>query len=121
VGQWRANEHLDFVVEGSYFGSKEKRARDRLHATTRQDGHTVSDVVLADDDRTVQSLTLSRAAGVDASAQSYYEEVTPNNYTTNAEMPIGTTTGSRSTGLDAVQLEQHRILRRSDLGAFPGR
>ncbi|CAN7198615.1 TonB-dependent receptor [Caulobacter sp. LjRoot300] len=86
VGQWRANEHLDFVIEGSYFGSKEKRARDRLHVTTRQDGHTVSNVVLADDDRTVQSLTLSRAAGVDASAQSYYEEVTSNNYTTNAEM-----------------------------------
>jgi TonB-dependent receptor len=86
VGQWRANEHLDFVVEGSYFGSKEKRARDRLHVTTRQDGHTVSNVVLADDDRTVQSLTLNRAAGVDASAQSYYEEVTSNNYTTNAEM-----------------------------------
>jgi TonB-dependent receptor len=86
VGQWRANEHLDFVVEGSYFGSKETRGRDRLHVTTRQDGHTLSNVVLADDDRTVQSLTLSRAAGVDASAQSYYEDVTSNNYTTNAEM-----------------------------------
>ena len=86
VGQWRANEHLDFVVEGSYFGSKEKRGRDRLHVTTRQDGHTVSNLVLADDGRTVQSLTLNRAAGVDASAQSYYEEVTSNNYTTNAEV-----------------------------------
>jgi TonB-dependent receptor len=85
AGQWRVNENLDFVAEGSYFGSKEKRARDRLHATVRQDGHTVSNVVLADDDRTVQSLTLSRAAGVDASAQSYYEEVDSDNYTTNLE------------------------------------
>jgi TonB-dependent receptor len=86
VGQWRANEHLDFVVEGSYFGSKERRARDRLHVTTRQDGQTVSNVVLASDNRTVQSLTLSRAAGVDASEQSYYEDVDSDNYTTNAEM-----------------------------------
>ncbi|EJL36508.1 TonB-dependent receptor [Caulobacter sp. AP07] len=85
AGQWRANEHLDFVVEGSYFGSSEKRARDRLHTTVRQDGHTVSNVVLADDHRTVQSLTLSRAAGVDASAQSYYEDVDSDNYTTNLE------------------------------------
>jgi TonB-dependent receptor len=85
AGQWRVNEHLDFVVEGSYFGSSEKRARDRLHTTVRQDGHTVSNVVLANDDRTVQSLTLSRAAGVDASAQSYYEDVDSDNYTTNAE------------------------------------
>lgn len=86
VGQWRVDEHLDFVVEGSYFGSKEKRARDRLHVTTRDPESTVSNVVLADDNRTVQSLTLNRAVGVDASAQSYYEEVTSNNYTTNAEM-----------------------------------
>jgi TonB-dependent receptor len=85
AGQWRASEHLDFVVEGSYFGSSEKRARDRLHATVRQDGHTVSNLVLADDSRTVQSLTLSRAAGVDASAQSYYEDVDSDNYTTNFE------------------------------------
>jgi TonB-dependent receptor len=86
VGQWRANEHLDFVVEGSYFGSKEKRARDRLHATVRYDDQTLSNVVLASDGRTVQSLTLSRAAGVDATAQSYYEDVDSDNYTTNAEM-----------------------------------
>lgn len=85
AGQWRVDEHLDFVVEGSYFGSKEKRARDRLHVTTRDPNSTVSNVVLADDDRTVQSLTLSRASGVDASAQSYYEEVDSDNYTTNAE------------------------------------
>ncbi|WP_233245402.1 MULTISPECIES: TonB-dependent receptor [unclassified Caulobacter] len=86
VGQWRYNEHLDFVLEGSYFGSEEKRARDRLHVTTRDWNSSVSDVVLADDGKTVQSLTLSRAAGVDASAQSYYEEVDSDNYTTNAEV-----------------------------------
>ncbi|MBI1683781.1 TonB-dependent receptor [Caulobacter hibisci] len=86
VGQWRYNEHLDFVLEGSYFGSAEKRARDRLHATIRDDRHTVSNVVLGSDGRTVQSLTVSRDEGVDASAQSYYEEVDSDNYTTNAEI-----------------------------------
>ncbi|MFT4252237.1 MAG: TonB-dependent receptor, partial [Caulobacter sp.] len=86
VGQWRANEHLDFVLEGSYFGSEEKRARDRLHVTTRQDGHTITDLVMASDGRTVESLTLNRAAGVDASAQSYYEVVNSDNYATNAEV-----------------------------------
>jgi iron complex outermembrane receptor protein len=85
VGQWRANEHLDFVVEGSYFGSKEKRARDRLHVTTRDPNSAVSNVVLADDGRTVRSLTLSRPEGVDASAQSYYEKADSDNFTTNAE------------------------------------
>ncbi len=85
AGQWRVNDNFDVVLEGSYFGSDETRSRDRLHVTVRNDNHTVSNLVLGNDGRTVQSLTLTNASGVDANVQSYREEVDSNNYTTNLE------------------------------------
>ncbi len=38
VFQWRANDNLDFVLEGGYIGSREKRAVNKLYSLNREEG-----------------------------------------------------------------------------------
>lgn len=83
--QWKATDNLDFVLEGSYFGSEEKRQRDRLHLVLRETNYDLSDIVLAPDGKTVQSVTASRDSGLTGGPESYYEELDSDNYTTNFE------------------------------------
>jgi TonB-dependent receptor len=85
VLQWRASPELDFVLEGGYLGSREKRASERLFIFAREFGQTVSDVVLGEDGRTVQSLTINNPAGVPAGIDSHYNSFHSNLYTTNLE------------------------------------
>lgn len=90
VWQWRASDQLDFVVEGNYFGSREKRTRDRLHLVARNGNYNLSDITYADsgntDYQTVKSLTVTPATGVvNGGPESYYEEVNSYNYGGNFE------------------------------------
>lgn len=85
VLQWKPSENLDFLLEGSYFGSNEKRQRDRLHLVVREWNYDLSDIELAPDGRTVQSVTVSRPDGVNGGPESYFEMVDSDNYTTNFE------------------------------------
>jgi iron complex outermembrane recepter protein len=84
--QWRVSDQLDFVAEASYFGSKEKRGRDRLHLVVHDGGSTISNLVLQPDGKTVKSLTLTAAgAFIGSGPESYYEDYNSDNYTTNFE------------------------------------
>lgn len=86
VVQWRANDNLDFVLEGGYIGSKEKRAVDRVF-TFNRDSTNVSNITLMPDGQTVRSLTVSQDANgslplyVDGQYNSIYSDL----YTTNFE------------------------------------
>ncbi len=84
--QWKVNDQLDLLVEGSYFGSKDTIQRDRLHLVTRSGNNTLSNIVLADDGQTVKSMTLTTTGSfINGGPESYYEENKSDNYTTNFE------------------------------------
>src|SRR3546814_14781329 len=61
VLQWKPSDNLDFILEGGYLGSREKRSVERLYV---QDipfmpAGSYSDVVLMPDGTQVKSLTVS--------------------------------------------------------------
>lgn len=56
--QWRLNEHLDFVVEGQYFGSRFRDRYNNQFLLTRLDGIIPSNVVLGESGA-IQSYTLT--------------------------------------------------------------
>ncbi|KPH67065.1 hypothetical protein ADT71_03070 [Novosphingobium sp. ST904] len=90
VWQWRASDQLDFVLEGNYFSSREKRSRDRLHLVARNGTYNLSDITYADngnaDYQTVQGLTVTPATGILAGGpEAYYEKVKSENYGGNFE------------------------------------
>ncbi|MBF7015011.1 TonB-dependent receptor [Novosphingobium resinovorum] len=84
VLQWRASDKLDFVIEGSYLGSREKRSVERLYVQDMQVG-TYSDLVLMPDGKTVKSVTLTNPNGLAAGIDSLYNTIHSNLYTTNFE------------------------------------
>src|SRR3546814_5354856 len=68
VLQWKPSDNLDFILEGGYLGSREKRSVERLYV---QDipfmpAGSYSDVVLMPDGTTVKSLTVSNPNGIAA-------------------------------------------------------
>ncbi|MCJ2183581.1 TonB-dependent receptor [Novosphingobium sp. 1949] len=90
VWQWQATPELDFVVEGTYFSSHEKIARDRLHLTVRNGNYDLSDLSYVDngnsDYQTVGSVTETAASGsIVGGPQSYYERNYSDNYNGNFE------------------------------------
>lgn len=90
VWQWQASDKLDFVLEGTYFSSRERRNRDRLHMTIRNGNYNLSDISYADngntDYQTVDGLTVTPATGtLNGGPESYYEKVNSNNYSGNFE------------------------------------
>ncbi len=90
--QWRANDNLDFVVEGGYLGSRAQNTSDRLFLLTREFGSQYSNVVLQPDGRTAKSLTVTVPLASDgrsalpAGIDSLYNESKSDLYTTNFEM-----------------------------------
>ncbi len=87
VLQWKPSDNLDFVLEGGYLGSREKRSVERLYV---QDipfmpAGSYSDVVLMPDGTTVKSLTVSNPNGIAAGIDSLYNSFHSNLYTTNFE------------------------------------
>ncbi len=86
VGQWRANDNLDFVLEGGYLGSRERRTIDRMYVQAREPGSTLSNVVVGEDGRTIRSLTENNPTGVPAGFESMYNAFDNDLYTSNFEM-----------------------------------
>ncbi|MFC3579757.1 TonB-dependent receptor [Sphingomonas hylomeconis] len=84
VLQWRASDELDFVLEGGYLGTREKRDTSRLFIFAREGG-TISNLVLGEDGRTAQSLTINNPNGVNAGVDSIYNTLRSNLYTSNFE------------------------------------
>lgn len=89
--QWRPSDQLEFVLEGSYFNSKEKRERDRLHLTVRNGNYDLSGITYEPDGHTVKTVTVSPNANngfpqpIQGGPESYYEQVNSDNYQTNFE------------------------------------
>ncbi|QDK33182.1 TonB-dependent receptor [Sphingomonas sp. IC081] len=85
VLQWRANDKLDFVLEGGYLGSREKRSVERLYLQDMNGNGTLSNVVLMPDGRTVKSATITNANGLPAGIDSQFNSIHSNLYTSNLE------------------------------------
>lgn len=82
--QWQATDRLDFVLEGSYLGVREKSSRDYLKLNTNDGNGAYSDV-LRNDDGTIRSLTLTNANGVGGGPLSIYTINKSDTYNTNFE------------------------------------
>ncbi|WP_334185425.1 TonB-dependent receptor [Novosphingobium sp.] len=85
VLQWRANDKLDFVLEGGYLGSRENRSAERLYVQDLPFAGELSNIVLMPDGRTVKSATYSNPNGIAAGIDSLYNRLHSNLYTTNFE------------------------------------
>lgn len=85
VLQWKASDKLDFVLEGGYLGSREKRSVERLYVQDMPYVGTLSDVVLMPDGRTVKSATFSSPTGIPAGIDTQYNSFHSNLYTSNFE------------------------------------
>lgn len=85
VAQWRANDNLDFVLEGGYLGSRERRSIDRMYVQAREYGSTLSNIVVGDDGRTIRSLTENNPNGVPAGFESMLNAFDNDLYTSNFE------------------------------------
>ncbi len=87
VLQWKPSDKLDFVLEGGYMGSREKRSVERLYVQDMPYIGTgsYSDIVLQPDGKTVRSLTISNPNGINAGIDSLYNTIHSNLYTTNFE------------------------------------
>ena len=85
VLQWKVNDQLDFVLEGGYLGSREKRSVERLYVQAREFGTRFDNVELMPDGRTVRSLTISNPNGLPAGIDSQYNSFFSDLYTTNFE------------------------------------
>ncbi len=85
VLQWRASDKLDFVLEGGYIGSKQKRAYNRLYIQDMPFVGTYSNIALMPDGNTVRSLTITNASGLPAGIDNQYVESKSDLYTTNFE------------------------------------
>ncbi|MCJ2185773.1 TonB-dependent receptor [Novosphingobium beihaiensis] len=87
VLQWRASDKLDFVLEGGYVGSREKRSSERLYAQDMpfapSDGY--SDIVMMPNGTAVKEVTISNPNGLGAGIDSLYNTFHSNLYTSNLE------------------------------------
>jgi iron complex outermembrane recepter protein len=89
--QWRANDDLDFVFEGTYFSSRNKLHRDRLVALTGLDtAYQISDVTMMDNTGNYDIAKSYNYTSVGVASpngpDSYYEVYNEDNFNTNFEM-----------------------------------
>ncbi|HVI99214.1 MAG TPA: TonB-dependent receptor [Sphingomonas sp.] len=82
--QWRPSDQLDFVLEGSYFGTRENFDSDRLHLNTHDFQSRYSNIV-ANDDGTIRSLTMNNPNGVPGGSDTLYRKQHSNTWHTNFE------------------------------------
>jgi TonB-dependent receptor len=86
VGQWKPNDHLDFVLEGTYFGARQTQEFDRLHLVLRNGNYDLSNLVLKPDGTSLKSVTVTApAGGLAGGPESYYNRLHNNNIHTNFE------------------------------------
>ncbi len=86
VYQWRPSDQLEFVLEGGYIGSREKRTYNRLYALVREYGAKFSDISFMPDGQTVSQVTVTNANGVPAGIDSVYNTFHSDLYTSNFEV-----------------------------------
>lgn len=86
VLQWAPSDRLDFVLEGGYLGSREKRAVDRVFTLNREN-EFISNVELMPDGRTVQSMTLlpNAQGALPVYIDGQYNSIFSDLYTSNFE------------------------------------
>lgn len=84
--QWRANEHLDFVLEGSYLGVRSDDERNNLRIQTNSDQGAYSNLVV-NPDGTIRSVTITNngAEGVQGGPLNIYQNTTSDTYNANFE------------------------------------
>ena len=88
VLQWKPNDDLDFVLEGGYIGSREKRSVDRVFTLNREGQIAYSNIELMPDGQTIRRLTASPAtpgATLQAFIDGQYNTLFSDLYTTNFE------------------------------------
>ncbi|GAA0532515.1 TonB-dependent receptor [Rhizomicrobium palustre] len=86
--QWKANDHLDFVLEGAYISSKDKLHRDRLHMVVRNGTYNLSNIQMMPDGQTLKSATFTSADGtspVNGGPESYFTRTNRDEFNTNLE------------------------------------
>jgi TonB-dependent receptor len=82
--QWRPNDQLEFVLEGSYIGVRETDNQDYLKMVTNDGNGTYSDLAV-NSDGTIQSLTLNNPNGVGGGPLSIYTKNRSDTYNANFE------------------------------------
>lgn len=85
VFQWKPSDALEFILEGSYIGSKERRSIDKMWTLNREFGTQFSGVELMPDGQTIKKLTISNPNGVPAYIEGTYNTLKRDLYTTNFE------------------------------------
>ncbi|WP_404337669.1 TonB-dependent receptor [Sphingomonas sp. MMS12-HWE2-04] len=85
VFQWKPSDNLDFVLEGGYIGSREKRAINKLYSLNREGASTYSDIVLMPDNVTIRSMTITNPNGALAGIDNIYNSFHSDLYTSNFE------------------------------------
>jgi TonB-dependent receptor len=85
VFQWKPSDQLEFVLEGGYMGSKERRSIDKIWTLNREFGTQFSDIELMPDGQTIKNLTVSNPNGVPAWIEGTYNTLKRDLYTTNFE------------------------------------
>jgi iron complex outermembrane recepter protein len=87
VFQWRASDTLDFVLEGGYIGSKEKRSVNKLYTLNREGAATFSNIEVMPDGIGVKAFTITNPngalAGIDNLYNSYYSDLYTSNFETH--------------------------------------
>lgn len=84
--QWRANERLDFVLEGSYFGVRSTDQFNNIRIQTNNDRGAFSNLVV-NSDGTIRSVTITNNddAGVPGGPLSIYQKNRSDTYNSNFE------------------------------------
>jgi TonB-dependent receptor len=84
--QWRANDHLDFLLEGSYFGANSIDERNYLRIQTNNDQGSYSNLVV-NPDGTLRSVTITNTGreGVPGGPLNLYIKTKAKTYNTNFE------------------------------------
>lgn len=85
VFQWKPSDNLDFVLEGGYIGSREKRAINKLYSLNREGASTYSNIVLMPDNTTIRSMTITNPNGALAGIDNIYNSFHSDLYTSNFE------------------------------------
>ncbi|UIJ44663.1 TonB-dependent receptor [Sphingomonas cannabina] len=85
VLQWKPSDKLEFVLEGGYLGSREKRSIDKMWTLNREWNTQFSGIELMPDGQTISKLTIADPNGVRAYIEGTYNSLESNLYTTNFE------------------------------------
>ncbi|WP_183030106.1 TonB-dependent receptor [Altericroceibacterium spongiae] len=84
VAQWKPTDELNFILEGTYFGTREKRNYSHTYMLLR-DSAALSDLTLTDDGRVLQAATLTNEDGIPAGFDTIYNDFKRDYYAVNFE------------------------------------